>query len=200
MPDEKIKHFIFVRFFNRQVPTYPYDVLDVKFLFKQAVIANNALRTLENQTNKNFELVFLVHEKFLADEEYDLIRKMLRVSTKLPVKFMKVPNYPSLVIDAYDHYEFVIQSRLDFDDFIRKDTIQDTQNKVNECDKILAYGYCKGYTYVWEELYPYLSLYGNVGHHSLLQSSYKDHRSLKIYHSLGFITFQVCIKTCTTLI
>lgn len=170
MPDKTIKHFIFMRFFNRQVPSYPHDVLDVDFLSKQLFLVNNALRSLENQTNKNFELVFLVHEKFLTEKKYEFIFSTLKDSTVLPLKFVRVKDYPPLVIEAFNNYEFVIQSRLDFDDFIFKDAISDTQSKVNECDKILAYGYCKGYTYVWGELYPYFSLWNKVGHYSLLQS------------------------------
>ena len=170
MADKMIKHFVFMRFFNRQVPYYPYDVLDVDFLSKQLVVVNNAFRTLENQTNKNFELIFLVHEKFLAEKKYEFIFTTLRDSTILPLKFIKVKDYPLLVEDAFNGHDFVIQSRLDFDDFIRKDTIADTQSKVDVCDKIFAYGYCKGYTYVLSELYPYFNSYRNIGHHSILQS------------------------------
>ena len=159
-----------MRFFNRQVPVYPYDVLDTEFLSKQLPVVNNAFRTLENQTNQNFELVFLVHEKFLAEEKYQFIFSTLKDATTLPLKFVTIKEYPLLVVEAFNDYEYVIQSRLDFDDFIRKDLIADTQSKVDGCDKIFAYGYCKGYTYVCDELYPYFNPYRNIGTHSLLQS------------------------------
>ena len=41
MSDKTIKHFIFSRFFPKQDPKYPYDVLDVNFLSTQVVLAKN---------------------------------------------------------------------------------------------------------------------------------------------------------------
>lgn len=181
---DKIKHFIFMRFFSFEDPNYPYDIFDVDFLSKQLVIAkNHALKSLENQTCKNFDLVFIVHEKFFLDKKYEFIFSTLKESTSLPIKFMKMPlglpnkwtkykktDIPRLIKEAANDYDFVIQSRMDFDDFLYKDGIADTQSKVNECDSILAYGYCKGYWYVHEELFPFLRTYKDNGYHSILGS------------------------------
>ena len=174
MANPTIKHFIFMRFFDRKIRTYPFDIFDVNFLSKQLVLVNNAFRTLENQSNQNFELVFLTNEKFLTEKKYEFILSTLKNSTTLPFKFIPYKDYPYLVVDAMNEYEFVIQSRLDFDDFIHKDLVADTQNKINECDRILAYGYCKGYQYILGELYTYFCQYSLVGHHSLLQSLIMD--------------------------
>ena len=143
------------------------------------MLANNLLRSLENQTNKNFELIFVAHEKFFEDKKYEFIFTKLRNSTTLPIKFMQsikeIPlggkDVPILITDALDKYDFVIQSRIDFDDFVYKGAIEDTQNKVNECDSILYYGYCRGYTYVYGELYPfYYTGVDKMGHIGVLQS------------------------------
>lgn len=177
LPHKKtIKHFVFSRFFNFEDPKYPHDIYDVVFLTKQLLLAQNMLKSLENQTNKNFDLVFIVNPKFFDNPKYEFIFQALQYATTLPLKFIKMNELPSLVKDAYEKYDFVIQSRMDFDDFIFKDAIADTQNKVNECDKILAYGYCKGCTYIYEKLYIQEILWvydvndGPTGHHSILQS------------------------------
>lgn len=169
--NKRLKHFVIIRFFPMQVPEYPYDVLDVNFLFPQLVLAkNNALKSLENQTNKNFELVFLVHEKFLSDAKYKFIFSTLKKSTSLPTKFIRYDEQGDLSNTALEEYDFVILSRMDFDDFIFKDAIADTQSKIDACDKVLAYGYCSGFEYINGELYVYVNNWNGLGHHSMMQS------------------------------
>ena len=171
MADKTIKHFVFSRFFPTQVPDYPHDVLDTDFLSAQIHLAKkNLLSSLENQTNKNFEVVFYANGAYFADPKYEFIFSTLKDSTTLPLKFIKGSEMSDLIMPAYNDYDFVIQSRIDFDDFIRKDIVEDTQSKVNECDKILGYGYCKGYTYFNKELYPFYATYKGRGHFSAFQS------------------------------
>lgn len=169
-PAKKIKHFIFMRFFPKQDPKYPHDVLDVDFLWKQLILAKNALGSLENQTNKNFELVFLANPKFFDDPKYEFVFSILRASTTLPLTFIKMGDIPRLVKDAYEKYDYVIQSRMDFDDFIYKDAVADTQSKVDECKSIMTYGYCRGYEYTFKELYRFFHPYGKIGWHGVLGS------------------------------
>lgn len=170
MADKTIKHFIFVRFFYWQSPIFPYDVLDVSFLSKQLPLTKNLLSSMENQTNKNFELVFMLHEKAFSDKKYEFIFSMLQNFTILPIKFIRRNEQSRLVKEALDEYDFVINTRMDFDDFLYKDSVADTQSKVNECDNIILYGYCKGYTYVFGELYEHNALFHGIGHWSSFQS------------------------------
>ena len=172
MADATVKHFIFSRFFTFNDPKYPHDIYDVDFLSTQLPLAKNMLSSLENQTNKNFDLVFLVNEKFFDNPTYEFVFKTLQDSTTLSLTFIRKYHPHRLVEDAYTKYDFVIQSRMDFDDFIYKDAVADTQSKIHECDKILAYGYCKGYMYLNKELFHFDTgtRWGNEGHHSILQS------------------------------
>ena len=69
--DKKIKHFVIMRFFSFDDPKYPHDIYDTDFLAKQLVLAkNNALSSLDNQTNKNFDLVFILNVKFLNTNSF----------------------------------------------------------------------------------------------------------------------------------
>ena len=170
MEGNTIKHFIFTRFFPSQNPNYPHDVLDVDFLSSQLSLTKNIFRSLENQTNKNFDLVFILNPKFFDNPKYEFIFSTLRDSTTLPITFIKNSDMSSLVKEALNEYDFVIQSRMDFDDFIFKDAIADTQSKVDECNSVLCYGYCDGYTYFCRELYLFHKRYAGNGHIAILQS------------------------------
>lgn len=150
-------------------------------------LTKNVLSSLENQTNKNFEVIFLANGKFFDNPKYEFVFLTLRDATTLPIKFVSIPQtmkcgeggsfslydaseMPQLVKDALNKYDYVIQTRIDFDDFIFKDAVADTQSKVNDCNNILLYGYCKGYTYVSGELYNHNSLWRGTGHNSMFQS------------------------------
>jgi len=134
------------------------------------------LKSLENQTNQNFEVAFILNEKFFEEEKYKFIFQELS-DTPLKVRFIPFVKGTRLteaiapvVKEAYDEYDFVIQSRMDFDDFIYRGAVDETQNKVNECENILSYGYCRGYEYVYEELYNRENLYKGIGHLAILSS------------------------------
>ena len=67
MLSETLKHFIFVRFFPFQDPKFPHNVLDLNFLSTQLPLVQNIFRSLENQTNKNFDLLFIMHQNFFDE-------------------------------------------------------------------------------------------------------------------------------------
>ena len=182
MANATIKHFVFTRFFSWKSTTYPHDIFDVNFLSKQLLVANHVLKSLENQTNRNFELIFVLHPNFFDDPKYEFIFSTLRNSTALPIRFMRNAGkiylfkpelnseLTSLIINATNEYDFVITTRMDFDDFVFKDAVADTQAKVDECDSVLSYGYNNGYDYIstTHELYSILRV--GDGHKSVFQS------------------------------
>lgn len=197
MADKTIKHFILSRFFTFQRGNFPYNIFDVNFLQTQLPITRNILSSLENQTNKNFEIVFLLHPKYFNDSKYKFIFSTLQDSTALPLRFVKYrgdtafdydrenkcykfiadrqekqnPEWLDILKAARNDYDFVITTTMDFDDFIFKDAVADAQSKVDECENILAYGYISGYKYVYGELYPNVYSYGKGrAHHSCFQS------------------------------
>ena len=171
MSDKTLKHFVISRFFTYQNPQYPHDVSDVNFLKTQLPLVKNMLRSLENQTNKDFETVFIFTNKVAADpEKYGAIFSALKESTSLPLKLLGTTACAEMVKNSFNEYDYVIQTRMDFDDFVYKNAVADTQSKVSECDTMLVYGYCKGYRYIYGELYPHYVLWNGNGHHSVFQS------------------------------
>lgn len=182
MTDKTIKHFIFTRFFSFYDFKYPYDIYDVNFLQERLPLTKNVLNSLDNQTNKDFDLIFVLNDKFFDDPKYEFIFSTLRKYTTLPIKFMKnvgrsylfTPRLNREAADlleaAMSEYDYVVTTRIDYDDFVYKDAVADTQAKVAECDKILGYGYCKGYEYVNGELYSRWADWGKKGHLGIFQS------------------------------
>lgn len=197
MSDKTIKHFVVSRFFTFQRGGFPYDIFDVNFLQTQLPITRNILSSLENQTNKNFELVFLMNPKFFDAPKYEFIFSTLQDSTTLPIRFVKYrgdtsfdydrehkcykfiadrqekqnPEWLDILKAARNDYDFVITTAMDFDDFVFKDAVKDTQSKVDECENILAYGYISGYRYACGELYPDFYSWGKGrAYHSVFYS------------------------------
>ena len=168
--EKRIKHFVEVRFFPGQAIEYLYNVRSRRFLEKQLPLAKNSLKSLNNQTNKNFEIVVFTHPTFFDNPKYEFIFKEFKQTTTLPITFVKSDEMDDLLKRALDEYEFVIQSRMDFDDFIYKDAVADTQSKVSKFENILSYGYCKGYSYLDGELLPHYYPFDGIGHLGIFQS------------------------------
>ena len=169
MSDKTIKHFINVQFFHWQNPKYPYNIFDVDFLLSQIPLAQNIFRSLENQTNRNFEMIFRTHPDIFSDVKYKPVFAALEKSTSLPIKFVSKHNYQHIK-EALNNYNYVITSRMDFDDFVYKDAVAYIQDKTKDCEDILVHGYCKGYEYICGELYSHKNLWGGIGHLAIMQS------------------------------
>ena len=167
-----VKHFVFINFFPAQVRQYLYNVLAPKFLEMQLPLAKNSLSSLENQTDKNFEVIFYVNPKFVDNPEYEFIFTTLKNSTTLPIKFISSKaEWESLIKEAMNGYDFVIESKMDLDDFVFKGAIEDIKSKVPECDSVLTYGYTRGYVYVEGELWNYIqNYYIGLGYSSIFYS------------------------------
>ena len=192
MADKTLKHFVFVRFFPYKHANFHRDIFDVEFLSTQVSLAkNNLLRSLENQTNKNFEIGFWTNEKFFTDEKYKFIFTELQKDSTVPITFLQKDDMRRAVSVAYDNYDFVIQSRADLDDFMHKNIVADTQSKINECTGILSHGYSKGYTYFNGELYTFRRpIYFNNGQMSTFQSWIIESSFAKKIPHIGSYTFQ----------
>jgi len=165
-----LKHFVIVRFFPHKDPEFTQDIFDLDFVARQVFLTkNNGLKSLENQSNTNFEVVFLMNEQYFKDKKFDFMFSEIKNCTSLPVTFIKKEELVPLIKEALKKYDFVIQSRTDLDDFLFKDGVAETQDKINECDSLLSYGYLRGYAYYNEELYPHFTPYPN-GYKAVLQS------------------------------
>lgn len=164
----KIKHFIITRYFTVDdvygEEMYTYDFLYSWFdLFK-----NNLISSLNNINNRNFELIIMIHNK-VNKKNVSFFNK-LKVDYKITIlHFNEIQKY----LDSfYNKYDYIIESRMDFDDFVFNDVITDIQSKVNENITIKLYGYCSGYTYykLNEKYYDFFHTVKNIGHWGICSS------------------------------
>lgn len=191
MSGATVKHFVIVRFFERKIAGYIHDIFDVDFVTERVILAKkNLLSSLENQTNKNFEIIFLVNDKYLTDEKYGFIFTELQDGITVPIKLMKSNTVKQRIRDAFNDCDFVVQSRIDYDDFVYKDAVADTQAKVDNCKDILFYGYCKGYTYFNGDLYTFpVPHYSSNGQMSVFQSCILESSFGKKIPYIGVLSF-----------
>lgn len=165
---DKIKHIIATRFLCFE------GNLGDKVLSKEYIdmglhlMSNYLIPTLENQTNKNFELVVLVHPK-LNLGVYK--RKFLAMSDKLHIEVVRFNKFDEYVRDAAVLAENLIVTRIDYDDLVWNGAVDDIQKRIGIAP-LYIYGYNRGYA--WHEgktdLMAFYQEYQKRGHMSIFQS------------------------------
>lgn len=138
----KIKHFIVTRFLCVDWGYGDMVFRDDFIHYHAQLLKNNFFKTLENQTNHNFEIVIKIHD----DIELDKLKEIQNIDTTLSYRLLRRSQLDDY-LNNYDYtgYDYCIVSRLDDDDFVRKDLVQDIQNQTVNCNSIYLYGYNLGY-------------------------------------------------------
>lgn len=164
----KIKHIIATRFLCFE------GNLGDKVLSKEYIdmglrlMSNYLIPTLENQTNKNFELVVLVHQK-LNLGVYK--RKFLAMSEKLNIQVVRFNKFDEYVRAAAAEAENLIVTRIDYDDLVWNGAVEDVQKRIGIAP-LYIYGYNRGFA--WQEgkhdLMVFYQEYKKHGHMSIFQS------------------------------
>ena len=164
----KIKHIIATRFLcfegNLGEKVISKEYIDMGMhLMSQYLIP-----TLENQTNKNFELLVLVHPK-LNLGVYK--RKFTGMSDKLTINVIRFAKIDEYIAEAAKTAENLIVTRIDYDDLVWNGAVDDIQHRIGKAP-LYIYGYNRGYA--WHEgkidLMAFYQEYGKRGHMSIFQS------------------------------
>lgn len=141
----KIKHIITTRLCRSDF-LKDGRVFEEKYVYDSiGIMQNNFIRTLENQTNKNFEILVLCNPK--NDDKKFLYEKL---ETKLDIKFMSAGTF-EYVNSFFDEYDFIINTTLDTDDFLHKDCVEMIQKCVRDNTTFKMYGFVNGATIVQGE-------------------------------------------------
>lgn len=166
---DKIKHIIATRFLCFE------GNLGDKVLSKEYIdmglrlMSQYLIPTLENQTNKNFELVVLVHQK-LNLGVYK--RKFLAMSEKLNIQVVRFNKFDEYVRAAAAESENLIVTRIDYDDLVWNGAVEDVQKRIGIAP-LYIYGYNRGYA--WKEgdasIMVFYQEYKKRGHMSIFQSA-----------------------------
>ena len=142
-----IKHIIITRFLCTNFNGISDDKLlsneNIKYHFD--LLKSNLLRSLSAQTTKNFELVILIHRNLKKYNKSTLL-SLQQLKYDFPIKLMVVSDLRDYVYGFYKNHDRVITSRIDLDDFISHNVIEELQKYSEGVQKICLYGFKDGFT------------------------------------------------------
>ena len=161
-PKLKIKHVIITRFLNHFASFF------IKYMEKEdfsinakRVLNKYLLPALERQKCKDFIWVLMIGNQ--ADLSYYKSYFNFHNSFKTELVYEKdIKNYLRNIINSYD---VLITTRIDYDDVIYYDAVNDARKSININKPIFIHGFNKGYIYFESDgkYYDYDSVFGNNG-------------------------------------
>lgn len=139
----KLKHFIVTRFLSTDFGCYGDMLFDPAFIhYNATLLKNNFFKTLENQSTHNFEVIIIIHD----DIQLDLLKEIQHIETPLKYTLVRKSDLAGFLNDYdFSGYEYCILSKLDDDDFIKYNVVEQTQKKCRDVDYIHVFGYNHGY-------------------------------------------------------
>ena len=162
-------------------------LFDEKLLNNGINVFNNyTLKSLENQSNKNFEIIIIIHNEINLNNSS--IKKLLKIKTNLNLKVLKLKEIKSYININSKNFDFLITTRIDHDDLIYKDAVEEIQNKCNKNIPLYYNGYDKLITMIGNDIencykfYPNYYGLGSIGiFQSLIVNKNKINKSYNIF-------------------
>lgn len=166
-----IKHYVIIRF-------YCVDMIEREKLFDLNLL-NNAvyifekytLKSLENQTNKNFEIVLMIHDEI--DENYEPIIKLKSIKSEIQINIIRFSELRNFILNNIKGYDYLITSRMDHDDMVYSNAVGEIQSKCNENVPFYYNGYDRLITMInddYKNCYKFYPDYGGNGAINIFQS------------------------------
>lgn len=169
----KIKHFIITRFLCNNFNHTNEELFSDEWLNNgYKLLTNHFIPTLENQTNKNFEMIFLIHNEIPIEK----VQMLNTIETTIKFHILRLDELENFLNQLKATIDILITSRLDYDDNIHKCVVDDIQKyAINNPKKITIYGLNKGATIVDGETNAYLKKIkeyeiGNSGYWSAMET------------------------------
>lgn len=139
----KIKHLIITRFMSDQFGKSDTKLFDKGFLLHSLeILKRHLLQSLSVQTCKDFELVVLIHDRVPEDNIsfiYDIQGKY-----DFKITIIRRNALKAYVSSFKGEYDFIITSRIDYDDHIHKSVVKTTQKRVDATYAVQLYGLNNG--------------------------------------------------------
>ena len=167
----KIKHYIVIRF-------YSSNMMDKEKLFDTSLLLNGVkvfkqylLKSLENQNNKNFEIILMIHDEININN--DAIKELYNIKSSLNINVLRMKDLDKFINKNRIGNDFLIITRVDHDDLIINTAVNDIQHKVNINIPLFYYGYCNGCTMINNDInnvYEFFPRYNGNGSISIFQS------------------------------
>ena len=165
-PDSKLKiiHLIFTRFMVEFSKTDRF----IKNIYKESYIHNGIrvmkkylITSLENQSCKQFIWIVMLGDK--ANLTY--IKSLLNVETSFRKEIIYQNDYKDYVKNITKDIDILITTRIDYDDRIYYDAVNDVRKVININKPMLFYGYNRGVLFLEKEnkYFPFWVTLNNEG-------------------------------------
>ena len=100
--------------------------------------------TLENQTQKDFTIIFIINDEHHTDAEP--LKKLTRLETDISYYILKHGEYMNFIGKDSDGADCVILTCMDYDDLVKSTAAEEVRKISESCGTDVAtYGYDKGY-------------------------------------------------------
>ena len=170
--ENSIKHYILIRF-------YCNDMMEREKLFNQELLDNGVdifehytLKSLENQSNKNFEIILIIHNEI--DLNHKSIQKLYKIKSNIKINILRNKEIKDFIENNTKNIKYLITTRIDHDDLIFNGAVEEIHNKCNENIPLFYNGYDKLITMIKNDIYNSYKFYPN----------YKGLGSISIFQSL----------------
>lgn len=183
-----MKHFIITRFFSD--PFGKTDEQMLSFLNEETLqngfilLKNHFIKTLQNQLNKNFEIVILIYNELPLQS----VSFLNEIECDYKIHIIHSKDLNKFIYNFYDN-DFIITTRLDYDDFVHKNCVQDVQLAALDTNYLKLYGLNNGCTMDNNEIpYFFHPKYISIKHdffscfETLIVNTKNYKRPINIYH------------------
>lgn len=145
----RIKHLVIVRLLSRQMSVS--GILDDKMIdYRLNLITSNLIPSLNNQTCLDFEFVVLVNPKLSQTQRNHIEDTIMDAHPMYLFTFLPDNGqYVDYVKNLWRQYDILVLSRIDDDDFVRKNVVRQAReiSKLNLFNAAVC-GYNHGYMYL----------------------------------------------------
>ena len=168
----KIKHFVITRFLSSETLGLGDKIFDDQIIENGIdYVTKYFIPSMNNQTNKNFEIIFIINDKH--DIENSSIKKLYDIDTSIKYHILKNSEYFKFCVDSANGYDWIILTRMDYDDLVKNTAVEEIQDIVakNNNYDIICSGYNTGYIMHNETFYRFEETsYHNDGYFSIFES------------------------------
>ena len=169
-PNLKISHFIITRFmiefYNRN--EYPKKLYKKDFISNAIRVMKNYLfPSLEFQSCRNFTWILMIGNKANIDN----IKNLFNFNYSFPIQILYEKDIKTYLKNNTKGFDILITTRIDYDDRIYYDAVNDVRKEINIYKPMLLYGYNRGFKY-YESINKYVEFNhkNNIGSWSVFIS------------------------------
>ena len=164
-PNIKIIHFIITRFLVDLAQNTLKNILYTKDYIMNGIrlLKNNLIPSLERQNCKNFSFILIVGSKV----NISFIKSLIGFNNSFPTYIIFQNELKAFIRSSTKLFDVLITTRIDYDDLIYFDAVNDVRKAINIHKPMLLYGYNSGVFYFEsnKKFYEYYALnkYGALG-------------------------------------